>query len=120
MPGTPATTRRVMFTEPGVVRVEDAVVPSPGAGDVLIRTRCSLISQGTECATLLGPPWRRADGKLFPTYPCSSGYSNAGEIIAVGEAVEDYAVGDRVASAAAHTGIACLRPHQPRWRICRW
>ena len=48
----------VVFTEPGVVAFRDAPVPRPGPGEVLLRTRRTLISTGTELTILSGkfPP----------------------------------------------------------------
>ncbi len=50
----------IFFTAPGRVEVLDRTVPQPAAGEVLIRTRRSLISTGTELTLLSG----RAQEKL--------------------------------------------------------
>lgn len=112
-------------------------VPAPviEPGHLLIRTRVSLVSQGTEKmlvefgkASLLqkarSQPDRvrqvlqkiRSDG-LVPTLeavfrrldePLPLGYCNAGEVIGVGPGVGGFAVGDRVASNGPHAEIVSV------------
>src|SRR5207302_5766520 len=86
----------VVFTEPGKVVIEDRPKPPPNRGQLLIRTRRSLISTGTELTILSGdyPPdshWSRY-GKL----PFVAGYSNVGEVIDVGAEVDAAWIGKRV------------------------
>ena len=107
-----------------------ADVPAPGLepGCLLVLTAASLVSAGTDRGTLelaqkslLGKARERPDlvrkvldrlardgllatgkavlGKLDQPIPL--GYSCAGEVVAVGEGVEGFAVGDRVACAGA-------------------
>lgn len=81
--------RRVRYTETGgpeVLRVEEAAVPVPGPGEVLVRT---------EAIGLTLPVVRkvREGGLPLPTGP---GGEVAGEIAAVGAEVTGFAVGDRV------------------------
>jgi len=97
------TGRRIAIAPTSKVEIEEFSVPQPGKGQVLIRTVSTLISAGTE----LGGQEQKRDGNLYP------GYSNAGEIIAVGEGVEDYHVGDRVLSLGQHASyvIASTEPH---------
>lgn len=114
-----------------------ADVPAPGCepGHLLIRTRATLVSQGTEKmlvefgkASLLqkarSQPDKvrqvlqkiRSDG-LIPTMeavfrrldePLPLGYCNAGEVIAVGEGVAGFSAGDRVASNGPHAEIVSV------------
>lgn len=88
--------QRVVVVREGVVELEAFSLPEPGAGEVLIKTRTSLVSPGTERAFYLGLPNTNA------TYPLYPGYSNIGEVIAVGAGVEAVQVGDRVASGTHH------------------
>lgn len=117
--------------------LELAEVPAPGAGRgmVLIQTRASVISPGTERmlvefsqANLLGKarqqPDRvrqvldkmRTDG-LLPTLeavfrkldePLPLGYSNAGVVLEVGSGVTDLRPGDRVLSNGPHAEIVAV------------
>ncbi len=93
---------RITFTAERTVEVVETDVPTPGPREVLIRTRRSLISAGTEGASFTGPQWTRPDGTTVPEYPVTVGYSNAGEVVAIGAEVTDFAPGDRVCSAAGH------------------
>lgn len=109
---------RIVFPAERTVEVVDSDVPSPGPREVLIRTRVSLISAGTEGASLTGPQWIRPDGGVLPTYPTCPGYSSAGEVIAIGSEVRDFAPGDRVCSAAPHR-LLTTRPAsgETLWKI---
>ena len=81
-----------------VVRPDNSVgittteIRTPGRGEVLIETVCTLISAGTELGT-------QEQGRTEDFTP---GYSNTGRIIAIGEGVEGYEVGDRVLSLGRH------------------
>lgn len=112
----------------GELRVADVPAPRVGAGSVLVATRVSLISAGTEKqlmdlakASLAGKAMARPDlawrvvrnvqrDGLRPTIekvfarldtPIPLGYSIAGQVIEVGRNVSGYAVGDRIACAGA-------------------
>lgn len=93
---------RVVWTEPGVVKVEEWEVPPVGEREVLLKTHLTLISPGTERAWLLHLP---NTPSVFPQYP---GYSAIGEVIAVGEKVERFKVGDRVVWAGRHAAHAVV------------
>jgi len=110
-----ATERRIVFTGPGEVRIEDSPARDPGPGEVLLETRRSLISTGTEMAHLLGPPWKNPGGRTLPQYPHATGYSNAAHVVAVGEGVSTWQPGDRVASGARHSTYPVLRERD--WAI---
>jgi 2-desacetyl-2-hydroxyethyl bacteriochlorophyllide A dehydrogenase len=77
-------------------------MPTPGDHDLLVRTRVSLISPGTERAFFLGLP------NTAQTYPQFAGYSNIGEVVACGRSVTGWAPGDRVASAAPHAAYTVV------------
>lgn len=112
----------------GELKVADVPAPRAGSGTLLVATRCSLISAGTEKqlmdlakASLAGKAMARPDlvrrvirnvrrDGLKPTIekvfakldtPIPLGYSLAGEVIEVGRGVTGYAVGDRIACAGA-------------------
>ena len=116
----------------GRLAVREVPAPKVRAGHILVRTRASLISAGTERMliafarkSLAGKAaerpdlvrkvidkarrdgvvaaWRAAMARLDE--PLALGYSAAGEVVAVGEGLEgQYAVGARVAIAGA--GVA--------------
>ncbi len=112
----------------GTLSVAEVPTPSPQPGQVLVRNLCSLVSAGTERAgvdfarkSLLGKAksrpdlvrqvvskvrregllktWKNVKDRLDASQ--ALGYSCAGEVIKVGEGVDDIAVGDRVACAGS-------------------
>lgn len=92
----------VLFTKPCEVAVENLPIPSPESGELLIKTRCTLISIGTE-TTILGG--RFPEGSLwhkYAEYPWHAGYDNIGEIVEVGPDVDNALIGKRVATYGPH------------------
>jgi len=91
----------------GVISVEEGPIPEPGAGEILIEVRASLISSGTE----LGGIKRRRENP-GSSGPRAFGYQNAGDIIAKGEGCDEYQIGDSVACTgggyALHATHACV------------
>ena len=113
----------------GETLLEEVPVPHPGPGEVLIRTRCTLVSAGTERMLVrfgragwigkirqqpdkvgqaldkirtdgLSSTLRAVKGKLNAPLPL--GYCNAGTVVAVGAGVHSFAVGDRAVSNGPH------------------
>jgi threonine dehydrogenase-like Zn-dependent dehydrogenase len=114
---------------------EDLPVPSPGPGQVLIRTACSLVSLGTELmlvefgkANLVQKTRQQPDKVrqvldkiksegLMPTIdavfkrldePLPLGYCNAGVVAETRPGVTGFQVGDRVASNGKHAEFVCV------------
>ena len=85
----------------GNVFLERVPVPEPGPGEVLSRTRVSLISRGSEL-------WRRYVLEEAVS-PDIMGYSTAGVVERVGAGVAGFVPGDRVAVTAPHAEFT-LRP----------
>lgn len=94
--------QRVVFVERGGAQLEETPIPTPAAGQLLIRTRSTLISPGTERAFFLGLP------NTPQQYPHHPGYSNIGEVIACGEGVADWAPGQRVANTGGHAAYVVI------------
>ena len=123
----------------GEMQLKDAPAPNVKAGSVLVRTSASLVSVGTEKQLIefaqknlvnkaLSRPdlvrrvlakaqaegimeaWRQAMGRL--NTPILPGYSSSGVILDVGDGVEGFAAGDRVACSgsgyAGHTQVALV------------
>lgn len=116
----------------GSVELADIPCPKTGPGQLLIRSRSSLISAGTERmlmdfgkANLLDKARQQPDkvrmvldkiktDGLVPTLmavqnkldqPLAIGYCNVGVVIDVGPGVQNFAIGDRVASNGKHAEI---------------
>lgn len=115
--------------------LEEVPAPMVRKGHVLIKTHRSLVSAGTEKmlvdfgkSNLLSKARQqpekvkqvldkvKTDG-LAPTInavfnkldePLPLGYSNAGEVVAVGDDVKDFKVGDRVVSNGPHAEYVCV------------
>ena len=112
----------------GELRLEDVPAPALQPGGVVVRNHYSLVSAGTERATLtfarqslLGKARSRPDlvrqvitkvrtDGLIPTYHAVMqrlstftplGYSSAGEVLEIGEQVDNASVGDLVSCAGA-------------------
>lgn len=119
----------------GETLLEEVPVPTPGRGQVLIRTTHSLVSLGTERmlvefgkANLIQKARQQPDKVrqvldkirsegLFPTLeavfkrldePLPLGYCNAGVVVETGIGVSEFKVGDRVASNGKHAEYVCV------------
>jgi 2-desacetyl-2-hydroxyethyl bacteriochlorophyllide A dehydrogenase len=93
--------REIVVVAPRAVTLEAFTVDSDDllANEVLIRTRRTLISPGTEGAifTNLKPAWATADA----SFPRKLGYANVGEVVAAGSKAK-VAVGDVVFTTGRH------------------
>lgn len=119
----------------GETILEEIPMPLPQRGMVLIKTHRSLVSLGTEKmlvefgkGSLIAKARQQPDKVkqvldkiktegLMPTLeavfnklgePLPLGYCNAGEVIAVGEGVTEFAIGDRVASNGHHAEVVSV------------
>src|SRR5690348_13387705 len=83
--------RAVRFRQPHVLAIEQVAVRSPGAGEVRVRLEgCGVC--GSNLPVWEGRPWL-----TYPLDPGAPGHEGWGWVDAVGEGVEELAVGDRVA-----------------------
>jgi 2-desacetyl-2-hydroxyethyl bacteriochlorophyllide A dehydrogenase len=92
----------IVFTAPRRVEVQDLPAPEPGQGMLLIRTRCTLISTGTELSCLDGTQPRGRVWSQYGAFPSRPGYSNVGTAIGAGAGVDPSWVGRRVVSRGGH------------------
>src|SRR3954451_21731280 len=84
--------RAAVVTGPRQVRIDDVPLPKPSPAQVRIRLQgCGV------CASNL-TPWEGPEWMQFPTEPGALGHEGWGQVDAVGEGVEQLAVGDRVAA----------------------
>jgi NADPH:quinone reductase-like Zn-dependent oxidoreductase len=84
------------YGPPDVLRLEDVERPSPAEDEVLIRVRATTVNR-TDCHRRAAEPfiWRLFGGLRRPRHRILGG-EMAGEVEAVGAAVTEFAVGDRV------------------------
>jgi predicted dehydrogenase/threonine dehydrogenase-like Zn-dependent dehydrogenase len=119
----------------GATILEEIPMPLVKRGAVLIKTHRSLVSLGTEKmlvefgkGSLIAKARQQPDKVkqvldkiktegLMPTLeavfnklgePLPLGYCNAGEVIALGEGVTEFSIGDRVASNGHHAEVVCV------------
>ena len=98
------TGRRVIFPQQGQVRLDAFDVRPPGAGELQVRTRYSLMSIGTETTILHGrydPGTHFAARFSFPQL--KTGVQAVAEVEAVGAGVDEFKRGDLIFMRMAHT-----------------
>lgn len=81
---------------PGDLVLEEVDPPAIGPGDVLVRSRVTAVSSGTERRMLYGRPGDVREHA--PDFPVTGafGYLGAGDVVAVGADVDGIELGDRV------------------------
>jgi L-iditol 2-dehydrogenase len=82
------TMKAMLYLGPGKLELREVALPQPQKGEVLVKVRAATTC-GTDVKTYL-----RGHPKITP--PCLFGHELAGEIVAVGEGVENFQVGMRV------------------------
>lgn len=106
------TGERVVFTAPRTIefRAETVREAELDESEMIIKTRWSLISPGTEGAIYTGEnPSVNVPGG-WGSYPFNSGYTNVAEVVACGAKVEGFSPGDYVFSACPHGAYYRVRP----------
>ena len=90
--------KKIVFTQLNKAELLTEEVPSLASDRVLVDTKVSTISSGTERANITGDPYvsvfATEPNVSFPRY---GGYSSAGVVVAVGSDVKSVRPGDRVA-----------------------
>jgi threonine dehydrogenase-like Zn-dependent dehydrogenase len=96
---------QVLITGPRQVRLADFDLPEDDLkpAEVIVRTRVTLLSGGTEGAFFQGLFLPGHEPRPFP-YP--TGYASVGEVIAVGGAAAGVAPGDVVYTMSPHASLA--------------
>ena len=101
------------YGAPDVLTLEQVETPSPGPRDVLVRVHASPVTQGdrrlraSDFPTLTWLPGRLMIGLTRPRRP-TQGTQFAGRVVAVGDQVTRFAVGDDVFGAVDHGAYAEL------------
>ena len=106
------------YGPPEVLRLEDVERPSPEDGEILVRVRATTVNR-TDCALRAGDPpvARLYTGVRAPRWRIL-GSELAGEVAAVGAAVDEFRLGDRVfgenaGRLGAHAEYVCVRQDAP-------
>jgi 2-desacetyl-2-hydroxyethyl bacteriochlorophyllide A dehydrogenase len=100
----------IVMTGKERVEVRQEKIPPLPEDSLLVRTRMSLISTGTECICYRGDLEEGTHWAGWVRYPFYPGYSNVGTVEQVGTAVEGYQVGDRVFSTTHHRQYHLVKP----------
>src|SRR2546423_1344841 len=88
--------RAAIVEGPQKLRFENVKLPVPGRGEVRVKLQgCGVCA--SNLATWKGMPWTQ-----YPTEPGALGHEGWGIIDAVGESVERFEIGDRVAAVSYH------------------
>jgi L-iditol 2-dehydrogenase len=104
--------RAQIFYGPGDLRFEDAPVPEPAPGEVVLRIEAALTC-GTDVKTL-----RRGHPVMIPHVPTVFGHEFAGTISAVGAGVRGLRLGDRAVAANSAPCGTCAACRRGRPNLC--
>ena len=91
--------KQIVFTKVNTAELLEREISDPNPNEVQVALAVSTISSGTERAVITGSKtvsWKRPEA-AEAVFPRCCGYSSAGVITKLGEAVEGFSVGDRVA-----------------------
>ena len=98
----------IIFSAPKTVEFVEQPLPELGAQQFLMRTECSLVSTGTETIVLGGEFEPNSHWDNWVRYPFAPGYCAVGVVEAIGAQVENYKVGERVATRSPHAQFAVV------------
>lgn len=111
--------RTLYLTGDRQVAIETESVPEPAPDEVLVETRVSAVSAGTELLLYRGEAPDRIDAEEeieslmgTVTYPTQSGYAVVGDVVEVGRHVDDAWRGRTVFSFSPHRSHVTVRPNR--------
>ncbi|MDP7396332.1 MAG: zinc-binding dehydrogenase [Lentisphaeria bacterium] len=96
------TSTNIVLTGKQQVAICNEDVPELSPGRLLVRTRVSLISTGTESICYRGEMDDGTHWHNWVQHPFHLGYSNVAEVEAVGDGVAGFEIGDRIFSGSPH------------------
>lgn len=98
----------------GAFEIREVAVPAPGPLEVLCRIRAVAIC-GSDPEIVHGGQ----AGFWPPAYPFTPGHEWAGEVVAIGDDVTEFSVGDRVAGEAWKGCGHCYSCREGRYNLCQ-
>jgi threonine dehydrogenase-like Zn-dependent dehydrogenase len=90
------TMKVLQIVEPGKVRWATAPVPTPGAGEVLVRVESVTTCPHWDIHVMEGEPMFPERPLVYPYAPGQPGHEAMGSVAAPGPGVRDFSMGDRV------------------------
>src|SRR5205823_10614309 len=94
-----STGQRIILESTGKIRIESFELPRPGPHDILVRTRLTQVSAGTEVNAIRA---RRSGAPLGDVADLPLGYTAVGLVEVIGPEVIGLAAGDRVLGEGPH------------------
>jgi len=94
------------------LRLEQVAEPTPAAGEVVIQ-----VAVATTCGTDL-KVWRRGNHAKMLQLPTLFGHEASGQIVAVGDGVESWQVGDRVVANNSAPCMKCFFCQREEYSLC--
>jgi L-iditol 2-dehydrogenase len=104
----------LVLPKAGEFEIQEVPVPTPGPHEVLCRIGAVAIC-GSDPELIHGG----LAGYWPPSYPFIPGHEWSGEVVALGEGVQDFAVGDRVAGEAWKGCGYCYACRAGRYNLCQ-
>jgi L-iditol 2-dehydrogenase len=104
--------KAVVYIGPGDVIVTEVNTPTPGVGEVLLRVLSNTIC-GTDLRIAKGI---KKKGVLAPRV---LGHEVAGEVVQLGQEVEDFQIGDKVGMSPTYACGACADCKKYRSNLCK-
>lgn len=95
------------------LRLEQVEQPTPAAGEVVLKVKAA-----TTCGTDL-KVWRRGGHAKMLTLPTLFGHEAAGEIVAIGDGVAGWQMGDRVVANNSAPCMSCFFCHKQEYSLCQ-
>ena len=93
----------LIFKKPRLAVLEESPFLEPGENEVLIETKSSMISIGTEMTIFNGESSGGEVWTRISQYPFVTGYSNVGKVLKAGAEADKSLIGRRVVSAGTHS-----------------
>lgn len=99
----PEKNLQIVFTGAQNAELVEAPIPRPEPGRVLLRSKVTLISTGTELSIYSGRGPKGSAWDVFGKYPYYPGYDCVGEVVETGEGVDESLLGATVAGWGLHS-----------------